>query len=319
MSLNNFVRDYLNFSRKDRIGILVLLALLLFIFFLPSFRSLLTARKRAITDSSWIQTMIKLEENTAGSTKPRDENAVATKDRRNDYEYDKSLDKTSSLFYHDPNRLSESEWKKLGIPDRTIKTIRNYLANGGQFRRPEDLQKIYGLKQNDYERLAPYIKIETKYEKTSIEKPAFEKRKEETNFQSRTHYLAIDINLADSTAFIALPGIGSKLAARIINFREKLGGFYTVDQVKETYGLQDSVFQKIKRYLKQEKNSVKKINLNTATKEELKIHPYIKWNIADAIIQYRNQHGNYTRLEDLKKVHVVNDEVFEKLVNYITL
>jgi DNA uptake protein ComE-like DNA-binding protein len=62
----------------------------------------------------------------------------------------------------------------------------------------------------------------------------------------------IDINSADTTSFIALPGIGSKLAARIINFRDKLGGFYSVAQVGETFGLPDSTFQKIKQYLKLE-------------------------------------------------------------------
>ena len=71
-------------------------------------------------------------------------------------------------------------------------------------------------------------------------------------------YSIIDVNTADTTAFISLPGIGSKLAARIITFREKLSGFYSVEQIGETYGLPDSTFQKIKQYLKLDNASVKK-------------------------------------------------------------
>jgi competence protein ComEA len=319
LNLNKFIQDYLNFSRKDRIGIIVLLSFLLFVFFLPSFKSLLTPRKSIKIDSSWIGFLKKTEEKSQRNSKQDNENFPAAVAEKNDYEYDKNVNSNSALFYFDPNTLSANEWKRLGLRDKTIKTIHNYLNKGGKFRKPEDFQKVYGLKQNEYELLSPYIKIENKKEYSPIEKQAFEKRKEETAYSPHLHYAVVDINMADTTAFIALPGIGSKLAGRIINFREKLGGFYTAEQLKETYGLQDSVFQKIKPYLKLENKSVKKINLNTATKEELKIHPYIKWNIANAIIEYRNQHGNFSNLEDLKKIQAINEDMFTKLVNYITL
>ena len=101
----------------------------------------------------------------------------------------------------------------------------------------------------------------------------------------------VDVNTADTTAFVALPGIGSKLALRIVNFRDKLGGFYSVDQIAEIYGLPDSSFQRIKHLLKLDNPSIKKININTASKDEMKLHPYFKWNLANAIVEYRNQHG----------------------------
>jgi competence ComEA-like helix-hairpin-helix protein len=147
------------------------------------------------------------------------------------------------------------------------------------------------------------------------------------NYQPGTYYkkfekkiIEVDINEADTSSFIALPGIGSKLASRIVAFREKLGGFYSVDQVSELYGLPDSVFQKIKPYLSLDNSaSVHKININTASKEELKSHPYIRWQIANVIIAYRDQHGKFTEPEDLKKIPVITDDVFEKIGHYITL
>ena len=151
------------------------------------------------------------------------------------------------MFYFDPNTLSKEGWQKLGIRDKTIKTIENYLSKGGHFRKPEDLQRVYGLRKNEYERLAPFIKIQPE-SKEHTEKNFAAKNSSAENHVPLKSYrsLPVDINSADTSAFIALPGIGSKLAARIINFRDKLGGFYSIDQVRETFGLPDSTFQKIK-------------------------------------------------------------------------
>ena len=63
----------------------------------------------------------------------------------------------------------------------------------------------------------------------------------------------------------------------------------------------------------------RKININTASLDELKSHPYIWFNLAKAIISYRNQHGLFTAIEDLKKLIAVTEEVYEKLRNYITV
>jgi len=129
----------------------------------------------------------------------------------------------------------------------------------------------------------------------------------------------IDINTADTSAFISLPGIGSKLAARIVTFREKLGGFYSVEQIGETYGLADSTFQKIKQYFKLDNASVKKININTATVDEMKSHPYIKYSLANPILAYRNEHGAFSKIEDVRKVMIITDQIYEKIAPYLTI
>jgi competence ComEA-like helix-hairpin-helix protein len=129
----------------------------------------------------------------------------------------------------------------------------------------------------------------------------------------------VDINLADTTAFIALPGIGSKLAERIVKFREKLGGFYSIDQIGEVYGLADSVFQKIRPLFLMAPFLVKKININTVSLDELKAHPYIRFNIARSIISYREQHGAFTAIEDLKKLVLMTDDIYTKAYPYLEL
>ncbi|RYZ57831.1 MAG: helix-hairpin-helix domain-containing protein, partial [Chitinophagaceae bacterium] len=129
----------------------------------------------------------------------------------------------------------------------------------------------------------------------------------------------ININEADTAAFISLPGIGAKLSARILSFREKLGGFYSVEQVGETYGLPDSTFQKIKGRLQVDEGRIRKINVNTATKDELKLHPYVRWQLANVIVEYRNQHGAFKSLEELKNIVLIDEGVFEKIRHYLSL
>jgi competence ComEA-like helix-hairpin-helix protein len=320
MKWKEIVVDYLSFTRRDRIGIIVILVIILGVFFLPKFVSHSNS-KQLVADTAWMASLKRLEQKEAQS---KEKYTQYADDNNNNYQYDRSSNNyygkpKGELFYFDPNTLSTEGWQKLGLRDKTINTIQNYLSKGGHFKKPEDLQRIYGLFPNEFERIAPYIKIETTDEtnnyKTFADKPASENPPPKT-FASR--YSVIDINSSDTTAFIALPGIGSKLAARIVNFRDKLGGFYSVAQVGETFGLPDSTFQKIKQYLKLENTFIKKININTATIDELKAHPYIKWSLANPIIAYRNEHGPFGKVEDIKKVMAVTVEVYDKISAYLT-
>ena len=316
MKTKKFVKDYLTFTRKERIGLLAIVFIILIILILPKFVNNHPAYQHSNTDTAWIYAVKKLEAKDSQNDEqinlrrePGDNNYA--------YHYERSVNNSPSsvsLFYFDPNTLDDAGWEKLGLKNKTIHTIQNYLAKGGRFHKPDDLKKIYGLHPSDFSRLEPYIKIE------SI--PSNDKLVENVKKEAepkRFSYHSIDINTADTTAFISLPGIGGKLAARIVNFRNKLGGFYSVDQIGETYGLPDSAFQKIKRFLKLENSPIKKININTATLDELKAHPYIKYSIANSVVSYRNEHGSFSKVEDIKKIMAVTEEVYDKIVPYLTM
>jgi competence ComEA-like helix-hairpin-helix protein len=151
------------------------------------------------------------------------------------------------------------------------------------------------------------------------DKPQFEEFTETPTAKKYNKPLT-DINTADTAAFIALPGIGSKLASRLVLFREKLGGFYSINQVAETFGLPDSTYQLIKPLLTiNNKYPIKQININTATIDHLKAHPYIKYPLANAIVQYRSQHGQFTQLEQLKNIVLMTPEMYDKIAVYLSL
>lgn len=224
-----------------------------------------------------------------------------------------------SLFYFDPNTASDSDWKELGLQDKTVATLRNYLSKGGRIRKPEDLKKIYGFPDLAYKKLHPFIRInETDFVSKNNTSGKFGEN--QPNIRKRTEIQRVYINHADSSQWEALPGIGPKLASRIVLFRKKLGGFYSIQQVAETYGLPDSTFQKIKPYLEaDDPESPATLDINHASQEELQSHPYVSYQLARLIIAYRNQHGPFKQKDDIKKLALMTPELFAMLEPYITV
>lgn len=206
----------------------------------------------------------------------------------------------------DPNTATRRELLSLGIPDKVVRTLLNYRSKGGQFRRPEDLQRIYGLTDELYEELAPYIRLETDAEG---ELPGL--------FQRAETLLPLDINLATAEELRQLPGIGPVLSARIVNFRDKLGGFASVVQVAETYGLPDSTFQQIKNQLTASPLAPS-LKINQVSIEELQSHPYLNWRQARAIINYRIQNGPFANPADFSNVKALTEEQRIKLLPYLS-
>lgn len=321
MRWKEILTDYFSFTRKDRIAIIVIMLLILFVLLLPQFITLFERPFTEQNDTTWITTLKKLEQKDSLA---RNQNAYlsARDDEPLAYRYDRAKNRSPRntigvLFYFDPNTLPADGWKILGLREKTIGTILKFRSKGGRFKKPEDLQKIYGLFPDEYERLAPFISIVNEQKmpvEADTDAPEIKLVKTYT-----PRYSVIDINLADTSAFISLPGIGNKLAARILNFREKLGGFHSIDQVGETYGLPDSTFQKIRKYLKLENAAVKKININTATEAELQAHPYIRYGLARPIVAYRKENGPFGKLEDILKVMAVTESTFKKIAPYLTL
>ncbi len=297
MQWKEVLKEYFSFSRRDRIGILVLFVLILTVYFLPRFY-----RKKDVLPPEESRVLAGLADSL---------------DKKRPRSFDEEITSTpfapgnspGELFPFNPNTLSVEGWQRLGLSLKTSQTIEKYRNKGGRFYKAEDLQKIWGLPNGFYERAKPFIRIENAEPKNY--NPPERKKTERTISE-------IDINSADSLQWLDLPGIGSKLSSRIMMFRERLGGFYKIDQLSEVYGLPDSTFQKIKPFLKVD-GEIRKINLNTATIEELKTHPYIKWKLASAIVEYRKQHGDFKNIESLKNIMLVDEVLFEKIKNYLTV
>ena len=138
-------------------------------------------------------------------------------------------------------------------------------------------------------------------------------------FKNITQKLLVSINTSDTISWKKIKGIGSKRAFQIIKYRDLLGGFQNLDQIKEVYSINDSLFDSFKDVLTIKDSTLRCLNINLSTVEELKKHPYINWNIANSIVSYRNQHGQYVSLDDLLKIRILNNEIYLKIVSYLTV
>tara|TARA_B110000046_G_scaffold32429_1_gene34737 strand:- start:3429 stop:3857 length:429 start_codon:yes stop_codon:yes gene_type:complete len=132
-------------------------------------------------------------------------------------------------------------------------------------------------------------------------------------------YPKVDINEADTASFKRLYGIGEFLAEMIVKRREELGGFVSKDQRKEVYGLKEETIIRLDTQLIFVPTKVRKLNIDKATKEELKAHPYLYWKHANAIVNYRKQHGDYKALDELKKIVLIKNSIFQKVKPYLEL
>lgn len=319
-----FLHDYLSFTKKERTGIFIVIIIIVMCLVLPFLYPYFIPEK-TYDHSAFAKEISKLKIQQADSTRGnRYYNRNLDPDSYTNY-YEPSEKNyypgsSGELFYFDPNIASTGDWRRLGIKEKTAETIRKYLSKGGHFYKPEDIGKIWGLHKKDIERLLPYVRIGNSIKEYANDKTDLQNIYSPVNYPDKKPALQVlDINTSDTTGFIALPGIGSKLAQRIIAFREKLGGFYSLDQIRETYGIADSTFVKLRSKLILTNPSVKKININSATLEELKSHPYIRYNLANAILQYRFQHGNFSTLADIKKIMTITDEMFDKVLPYLTV
>jgi len=216
----------------------------------------------------------------------------------------KASGKKPELFDFDPNNTKEKDWKRLGFTRKQISMINNYLAKGGQFRKKEDLKKMYCISEEKYSELKPYVYIvSTK----NTEKP------------TKPIPLIININSADKMELVKLKGIGEYYAESIIKYREKLGGFINTNQLLEIYNFRVETYESIEEFIKIDKTEVRQINVNTADVELFGNHPYIQWKYAKQIINHRNRNGKFHKIEDILLHYLIPEKDFNKAKRYLTI
>jgi competence protein ComEA len=214
----------------------------------------------------------------------------------------------AEYFMFNPNTISKIEWKKLGFKDWQIKTIFNYKSKGGSWRTKTDIKNIYGLNEGDYSKLEPYILLPEKVQK-----------KEYSN-NKKDYTKKVNINTADAKELTNLKGIHSeKYGAIIIKYRDELGGFNKKEQLLEVWNMKEETYNDFVNQIIIGDYEPPKININTSSAKELKAHPYVDWKTANAIFKYRKANGNYKKVKDLKKIHLINNETYLKITPYLTV
>lgn len=230
------------------------------------------------------------------------------------------------FFKFNPNHTSIEEFEKLGFTKKQAQTVKKYLDKGGSFKTKKDFSKMYFLSEEYYAELRPFIDLpesleyEKKYDEYKNDAPNSysEKNKEKSNYKPFDYSnLKVEINSADTIELKKINGIGSFTAKKIVQFREHLGGFTSIDQLIEVYPLNMEKLDSMRPNLIVDTGLMKKININEVQAEQLSKHPYLSSAQAKSIIAYRTMHGNFKQVEDIKKSVLIDQKTFEKVKDYL--
>ena len=265
--------------------------------------------------------------------------------------YSKEEGMVHELFPFDPNTASAEDFERLGLESWQARSIIRFREKGGIFSRPSDFARVYGITKRTYEVLLPFIQIADDYKPAADfygkegygrsrrrYTPYYNNREEryrryaqdntspsegkaegksEAKVYSYPHKLRanehIEINGADTTLLMKIPGIGSYYASRIVRYRERLGGFASAQQLEEIDGLPESSIA----YIKIDEQQIRKMNLNKLTLNQLKKHPYLNFYQAKEICDYRRLKGPLHSIEDLKLLKDFPPDEIDRLKPYI--
>lgn len=192
--------------------------------------------------------------------------------------------RTYENFRFNPNVVSVNDLRRLGFSLKQAESIDNYRKKGGKFRRKEDFAKSYVVADSVYRRLEKYIDIPL-----------------------------LDINRADSAEFDALPGIGGYFAAKMVEYRSRLGGYSCKEQLMEIYHLDNEKYSRFSDLITVGES--RPFRLWTMPADSLKLHPYIRnWKTANAIVLYRdNNPRELWTVEGLRNAGILDDAAAARL------
>ncbi|WP_165899505.1 ComEA family DNA-binding protein [Roseivirga ehrenbergii] len=315
MNIKRLVRNYFGFSKTQTNGFMVLTPLMFVLLFAPGiYRNLTQIEYNEFdSDKRHLDSLVGLWRN---NMKPSLEKDVLP-------------DVNIRLTFFEPNTATEEELMGVGLGQRLASRINNYRNAGGSFKVKSDLKRIYGFPDSLYQVLEKYIQLPDELPQSEVrvaqpspsEKPVKRERKpynEETESTLELENFILDINEVDSLDLQKLRGIGPAYSSRIVKFRQLLGGFSSIDQVKEVFGITDSLYQSIAPQLRvDEAYQPVQININIATFKEINAHPYISYEQTKEIMNAKSKFGKFRSAEDLKRLSLFDSIQIVKLIPYL--
>lgn len=226
------------------------------------------------------------------------------------------------LVEFDPNLADSIELSRLGLSKFVVQNILKYRQKGGKFASPESLSRIYGLTEEKFQELKPYIRIsKTFVRKAQKAKPVwkdsgFVVQKRDT-FQKAFKYpegTKVDVNRADTSELKKVPGIGSVIARMIVAYRDRLGGFCSLEQLLEVKYVNPELLE----WFKLGGDSIRKLPINQVGLEILRAHPYLNFYQAKVIMEHRRNRGEIKSLSQLSLYEEFSEKDLKRLSAYIS-
>lgn len=217
----------------------------------------------------------------------------------------------------DPNTVDSITLVHLGFKPWQAKNMLKYRAKGGKYRKKEDMKKLYGMTDSMYMALEPYICI--KQDTTIRDSIQVDSIRVDTlpKWKSTKKDTILNLRTADTTELKMIRGIGSYRAKMIIRYREQLGGYVRVEQIMEAKGMDKAVADSILPHFYIDSVVVEKMSINKLRPEVMSRHPYLNFEQAKAIYEYRRKHIRIKSAEELKKIKELSSEDVEKILIYL--
>ncbi|WP_296622607.1 helix-hairpin-helix domain-containing protein [Marivirga sp.] len=226
----------------------------------------------------------------------------------------------------DLNKSNSKHLINSGFPEYLAERIVKYREKVKPFESKEELLLIYGIDSVFFQKIYPYIKVSKLPKKPDTKLTAKwsepEGNKEKKNTQkeiNKVKLINFDINKVDSLQLQKVYGIGPAYSKRIIKYREYLGGFHSLQQLKEVYGLKKENIDSLEKYVFVGKNlNLRQLKVNHLNADSLVQHPYISYKEADLIVNYRKQHGEFKSVSDLLAIKVLDSNWVKQVNPYIS-
>ena len=230
----------------------------------------------------------------------------------------------------DPNTVDSSTLVSYGLTPRQARTFVRYREAGAVFRTPESIGRVYGLSDEDLARLLPYVRIGREYATTPVpparrDYPCHSSKPhipDTTKAEWKRHYpekfgklTKVDPNTADTTLLQRIPGIGTWISRSIVDHRDKLGGYHSVDQLLEVKYFPPELLEWFE--VKNTDVEIRKININTASFNTLRSHPYIRYEQARDLQRYIRLYGNIADMATLGHTSIFTEKELAQLAPYI--
>lgn len=290
MNINIF-KQYLKFSSDQRSGVVFLFGIIIILQLFYFFIDFNTIKKVYPKEQKWLSLQSEID-----SKKLQHKNYFP------------------KVYPFNPNFISDYKGYKLGMSVLEIDRLLAFRKENKFVNSAKEFQNVTKVSDSLLNAIAPYFKF-----------PDWVNRNKETKVYKYGQHLAfakkekivlIDINQASKEDLIKINGIGEAISIRILTQKEKLGGFVSMEQLKEVWGLSPEVILNLNTHFVLSKPTIlHKININNASLKELSQFFYFKYDLAKQIVKYRSMYGDFKNIEDLIKI---NGFPVEK-ANYIAL
>ena len=287
------IKKYFNFSREQRTGILLLLGIIIVLQLIYFFVDFSSMSKTSPEKEHWLSLQSQID---------------SMKKQKVDY--------IPKIYPFNPNFISDYKGYKLGMSVAEIDRLLAFRKENKYVNSPKEFQAVTKVSDSLLNAISHYFKFPD-WVNNKKEFPAY-KKYPNSAFSKKEKIVIIDINQATQEDLIKIYGIGEAISIRILKFKESLGGFVSMEQMSDVWGLSPEVIENLNTHFKVSVNpSVKKMDINNASIKELSLFPYFKYPISKNIVTFRSMNGDIKNIEDLTKIKGLSIEKAKIIVLYL--